>query len=167
LLLFFTGAVRSASEILRTQDARSKERDKDMIANLHFIKQIGRDSKEALEAGNLARFAELMNVHWEYKRQRDAEISSDAINRWYELARANGALGGKLIGAGGGGFLLLYAEEKTLLRQAMHRAGLREVRFRFDFEGTKVVFQNESGLRQSRRRAAGGDSARSRATCRA
>jgi len=142
LLLFFTGAVRSASEILRTQDARSKERDKDMIANLHFIKQIGRDSKEALEAGNLARFAELMNVHWEYKRQRDAKISSDAINRWYELARANGALGGKLIGAGGGGFLLFYAEDRIRLRRALRDAGLQEVRFRFDFEGTKVVIQS-------------------------
>jgi D-glycero-alpha-D-manno-heptose-7-phosphate kinase len=142
LLLFFTGAVRSASEILRTQDARSKDRDKDMIANLHFIKQIGRDSKEALEAGNLARFAELMNVHWEYKRQRDAKISSDAINRWYELARANGALGGKLIGAGGGGFLLFYAEDRIRLRRALRDAGLQEVRFRFDFEGTKVVIQS-------------------------
>lgn len=142
LLLFFTGAVRSASEILRTQDARSKERDKDMIANLHFIKQIGRDSKEALEAGNLARFAELMNVHWEYKRQRDAKISSDAINGWYELARANGALGGKLIGAGGGGFLLFYAEDRIRLRRALRDAGLQEVRFRFDFEGTKVVIQS-------------------------
>jgi D-glycero-alpha-D-manno-heptose-7-phosphate kinase len=142
LLLFFTGAVRSASEILRTQDARSKERDRDMIANLHFIKQIGRDSKEALEAGNLARFAELMNVHWEHKRQRDAKISSDAINHWYELARANGALGGKLIGAGGGGFLLFYAEDRIRLRRALREVGLQEVRFRFDFEGTKVVIQS-------------------------
>jgi D-glycero-alpha-D-manno-heptose-7-phosphate kinase len=142
LLLFFTGAVRSASEILRTQDARSKERDKNMIANLHFIKQIGRDSKEALEAGNLARFAELMNEHWEYKRQRDPKISSDAINGWYELARANGALGGKLIGAGGGGFLLFYAEDRIRLRRALRDAGLQEVRFRFDFEGTKVVIQS-------------------------
>jgi D-glycero-alpha-D-manno-heptose-7-phosphate kinase len=141
LLLFFTGAVRSASEILRTQDARSKDRDKDMIANLHFIKQIGRDSKEALEAGNLVRFAELMNIHWEHKRKRDAKISSDAINRWYELARANGALGGKLIGAGGGGFLLFYAEDRIRLRRALRDAGLQEVRFRFDFEGTKVVIQ--------------------------
>jgi D-glycero-alpha-D-manno-heptose-7-phosphate kinase len=142
LLLFFTGAVRSASEILRTQDARSKDRDKDMIANLHFIKQIGRESKEALETGNLSRFAELMNVHWDYKRQRDPKISSDAINRWYELARANGALGGKLIGAGGGGFLLFYAEDRIRLRRALRDAGLQEVRFRFDFEGTKVVIQS-------------------------
>jgi D-glycero-alpha-D-manno-heptose-7-phosphate kinase len=142
LLLFFTGAVRSASEILRTQDARSKNRDRDMIANLHFIKQIGRDSKEALEAGNLGRFAELMNIHWEYKRNRDPRISSDAINKWYELAMANGARGGKLIGAGGGGFLLFFAEDRIRLRRALSGAGLQEVRFRFDFEGTKVVIQS-------------------------
>jgi D-glycero-alpha-D-manno-heptose-7-phosphate kinase len=141
LLLFFTGAVRSASEILRTQDARSKSRDSEMIANLHFIKQIGRDSKEALEAGNLGRFAELMNVHWEYKRKRDPKISSDAINDWYKLAMANGALGGKLIGAGGGGFLLFFAEDRIRLRRTLRGAGLQEVRFRFDFEGTKVVIQ--------------------------
>jgi D-glycero-alpha-D-manno-heptose-7-phosphate kinase len=142
LLLFFTGAVRSASEILRTQDARSKSRDSEMIANLHFIKQIGRDSKEALEAGNLGRFAELMNLHWEHKRKRDQKISSDAINDWYMLAMANGALGGKLIGAGGGGFLMFFAEDRIRLRRTLRKVGLKEVRFRFDFEGTKIVIQS-------------------------
>jgi D-glycero-alpha-D-manno-heptose-7-phosphate kinase len=142
LLLFFTGAVRSASEILRTQDARSKSRDSEMIANLHFIKQIGRDSKEALETGNLSRFAELMNIHWEQKRKRDPKISNDAINEWYKLAMANGALGGKLIGAGGGGFLMFFAEDRIRLRRALRDVGLREVRFRFDFEGTKIVIQS-------------------------
>jgi len=83
-----------------------------------------------------------MNVHWEHKRRRDAKISSDAINHWYELARANGALGGKLIGAGGGGFLLFYAEDRIRLRRALREVGLQEVRFRFDFEGTKVVIQS-------------------------
>lgn len=141
LLLFFTGAVRSASEILRTQDARSKQRDSDMIANLHLIKELGRDSKEALEAGNLTRFAELMNVHWEHKVKRDPKISSDAINQWYQLAMKHGALGGKLIGAGGGGFLLFYAEDRVRLRRAMAEVGLKELRFRFEFEGTKVVSQ--------------------------
>jgi D-glycero-alpha-D-manno-heptose-7-phosphate kinase len=142
LLLFFTGAVRSASEILRTQDARSKNRDSEMIANLHFIKQIGRDSKEALEAGNLSRFAELMNIHWEHKRKRDPKISNDAINEWYKLAMANGALGGKLIGAGGGGFLMFFAEDRIRLRRALREVGLKEVRFRFDFEGAKIVIQS-------------------------
>jgi D-glycero-alpha-D-manno-heptose-7-phosphate kinase len=110
-----------------------------MIENLHFIKDLGYQSKEALEAGDLARFAHLMNVHWDWKKQRSGGMSNRDIDTWYELARANGALGGKLIGAGGGGFLMFYAEDKGRLRRAMADTGLREVRFRFDFEGTKVV----------------------------
>ncbi len=142
LLLFFTGYTRSASEILQEQDRRSKENDREMTSNLHFVKELGRESKEALESGDLARFAELMNVHWEYKKQRSPGMSNGEINRWYESARENGALGGKLIGAGGGGFLMFYANDKVRLRRAMHESGLQEVRFRFDFEGTKVLVQD-------------------------
>jgi D-glycero-alpha-D-manno-heptose-7-phosphate kinase len=142
LLLFFTGIMRSASQILRDQDDRSKRRDDAMIAELHFIKQIGRDTREALEAGNLGKFIELMNVHWQHKQRRSAGISSARINDWYELARANGALGGKLIGAGGGGCFLFFAEDRIRLRRTMQAAGLQEVRFRFDFEGTKVIVQS-------------------------
>jgi D-glycero-alpha-D-manno-heptose-7-phosphate kinase len=139
LLLFFTGYSRSASSILKEQDDRSKRSDQGMVENLHFIKDLGYQSKEALESGDLPRFAELMNVHWQWKKQRAGGMSNADINRWYDLARANGALGGKLIGAGGGGFLMFYAEDKARLRRAMAETGLREVRFRFDFEGTKVV----------------------------
>jgi D-glycero-alpha-D-manno-heptose-7-phosphate kinase len=141
LLLFFTGYSRSASSILKEQDDRSKQREQNMMDNLHFVKELGYQSKEALEEGNLARFAELMKVHWEYKKQRSGSMSNGDINHWYDLALANGAQGGKLIGAGGGGFLMFYAEDKTRLRRAMVETGLREVRFRFDFEGTKVVIQ--------------------------
>jgi D-glycero-alpha-D-manno-heptose-7-phosphate kinase len=139
LLLFFTGYSRPASEILREQDTKSQQNDREMIANLHFVKELGRESKEALETGDLERFAELMNIHWEYKKQRSAQMSNGEIDRWYALGRENGALGGKLIGAGGGGFLMFYAADKVQLRRAMREAGLQEVRFRFDFEGTKVV----------------------------
>jgi D-glycero-alpha-D-manno-heptose-7-phosphate kinase len=139
LLLFFTGYSRPASEILREQDTKSQQNDREMIANLHFVKELGRESKEALETGDLERFAELMNSHWEYKKQRSAQMSNGEIDRWYALGRENGALGGKLIGAGGGGFLMFYAADKVHLRRAMREAGLQEVRFRFDFEGTKVV----------------------------
>jgi D-glycero-alpha-D-manno-heptose-7-phosphate kinase len=141
LLLFFTGYNRSASAILKEQDEKSKQRDQGMIDNLHFIKELGYQSKDALEAGDLRGFAELMNVHWRHKKQRSGVMSNGDIDTWYELAMANGALGGKLIGAGGGGFLMFYTEEKTRLRHTMLAAGLREVRFRFDFEGTKVVNQ--------------------------
>ena len=139
LLLFFTGYSRSASSILKEQDDKSKQRDQNMVDNLHFVKEIGYQSMEALESGDLARFAELMKVHWERKKQRSGAMSNGEINRWYELAMENGALGGKLIGAGGGGFLLFYTEEKGRLRKAMTDAGLQEVQFSFDYEGTKII----------------------------
>lgn len=142
LLLFFTGYSRSASTILKEQDDKSKIKDNEMVANLHFIKELGLKSKEALEAGDLHSFAELMNIHWEYKKQRSANMSNSKINEWYDLALQNGAIGGKMIGAGGGGFLMFYAEDKVQLRQAMKQAGLQEVRFHFDFMGTQVVTQS-------------------------
>lgn len=142
LLLFFTGYSRSASNILKEQDTKSKSKDHDMIANLHFIKELGLKSKDALESGDLNQFAELMNVHWEHKKQRSANMSNSHIDDWYALARKNGALGGKMIGAGGGGFLMFYADDKTKLRHAMREQGLQEVRFRFDFTGTQVVAQS-------------------------
>jgi len=139
LLLFFTGYSRSASSILREQDDRTKERDQSIIDNLHFVKALGHDSRSALAEGDLRRFAEIMHVHWEHKKRRSQAMSNPCIDEWYELARRNGALGGKLIGAGGGGFLMFYTENKTCLRAAMRRAGLREVRLRFDFSGTGPV----------------------------
>jgi D-glycero-alpha-D-manno-heptose-7-phosphate kinase len=139
LLLFFTGYSRSASAILKEQDQKSKSDDKGMIENLHFVKDLGLQSQKALEGGDLPEFARLMDVHWQRKKQRSGGMSNPKINEWYDLAMTNGALGGKLIGAGGGGFLMFYAEEKTKLRHTMTKAGLQEVRFRFDFEGTKLV----------------------------
>jgi D-glycero-alpha-D-manno-heptose-7-phosphate kinase len=139
LLLFFTGYSRSASSILQEQDRKSKAADATMIENLHFVKELGFQSKDALERGELHEFARLMDVHWQRKKQRSGSMSNARINEWYDLARTHGALGGKLIGAGGGGFLMFYAEDKSKLRHAMRRAGLKEVRFRFDFEGTKLL----------------------------
>lgn len=139
LLLFFTGFTRSASEILKDQDTRSRSADRAMLANLHFVKELGLESRKAFEKGDLRRFAEIMHVHWEHKKNRSRGMSNAEIDGYYELARRNGALGGKVIGAGGGGFLMLYTEDKTRLRQVMRCAGLREVRMRFDFSGTTVV----------------------------
>lgn len=141
LILLFTGYSRSASAILKEQDSRSKDDDEEMLANLHFVKDLGVRSQAALESGRLEDFADLMNVHWEQKKKRSGTMSNPHIDEWYELARRNGALGGKLIGAGGGGFLLFYCEDKRRCRHALTGAGLREVRFRFDFEGTKVLTQ--------------------------
>ena len=142
LLLFFTGYSRSASAILLDQKVRSEQHDPTMLDNLHFTKQLGLRSLQALENGDLAEFAGLMDAHWRRKRLRSSGMSNDQINQWYDHAMANGALGGKLIGAGGGGFLMFYAADKAKLRHGMREMGLQEVRFRFDFEGTKVVAQN-------------------------
>lgn len=141
LALFFTGFSRAASDLLRDQDSRSRSHDAEMIENLHFTRQIGFDSKQAFERGDLRRFAELMDIHWEHKKERSHGMSNPKIDEYYEHARNNGALGGKLIGAGGGGFLMFYTEDKTRLRRAMRQAGLREVRVRFDFVGTSVLIQ--------------------------
>ncbi len=139
LMLFFTGYSRSAGDILGEQDKKSKENDDGMIKNLDFVKQLGLDSRTALENGGLRRFAELMNVHWEYKKKRAKGMSNPQINQWYEYALENGALGGKLIGAGGGGFLMFYAEDASRLRKAMNSLGLEEIRFRFEPGGTKLL----------------------------
>jgi len=142
LLLFFTGYSRSASAILKDQNEKSKANDQAMLDNLHFTKELGYKSLECLETGNLDEFARLMDVHWQRKKIRSAGMSNPVINDWYDHAMSQGALGGKLIGAGGGGFLMFYAGDKKKLRHAMREKGLQEVRFRFDFEGTKVVAQN-------------------------
>ena len=142
LLLFFTGYSRSASAILKDQNEKSKQHDPAMLDNLHFTKELGVLSLAALEGGNLEEFARLMDVHWQRKKVRSSGMSNAHINDWYDTAMAHGALGGKLIGAGGGGFLMVYAGDKKKLRHAMREKGLQEVRFRFDFEGSKVVAQN-------------------------
>lgn len=140
LLLFFTGFSRSAGSILKDQNTKTKGSDKDMIANLHFVKELGLRSKVMLESGNTEDFGALMHEHWEHKKRRSGGMSNAQIDDWYDLGVKNGATGGKLVGAGGGGFLLFYANDRNKLRHAMAKAGLEEVRFAFDFEGTKVLF---------------------------
>jgi D-glycero-alpha-D-manno-heptose-7-phosphate kinase len=139
LLLFFTGFSRRGGDILEEQHERSQSQDEDMLGNLHYVKELGYRSRAALESGNLVQFGELMHEHWEYKKRRSGRISNAQIDDWYALARGSGAIGGKLVGAGGGGFLMFYARDRNLLRHTMAAAGLDEVRFKFDFEGTKLI----------------------------
>jgi D-glycero-alpha-D-manno-heptose-7-phosphate kinase len=139
LLLFFTGYTRSASNVLGEQKSRSEKDDPEMLDNLHFIRDLGLRTKRVLEEGRTGDFAALMHEHWMHKRKRSAGITNGNIDRWYELARENGALGGKLIGAGGGGFLMFYAEDRGRLRKTLAAEGLEEVRFAFDFEGSRVI----------------------------
>jgi D-glycero-alpha-D-manno-heptose-7-phosphate kinase len=142
LLLFFTGFSRSAGSILKDQKVKSLNHNEDMLANLHYVKELGYRSKEALLSGNTILFGELMHEHWEHKKRRSNGMSNPQIDEWYEKGMKNGAIGGKLVGAGGGGFLMFMAHDKNKLRKAMVNSGLEEVRFKFDFEGTKVVLSS-------------------------
>jgi len=139
LLLFFTGYSRRASSILADQKQRSERNDEAMIANLDYVNELGVRIGSALESGDTAKFAELMHEHWNHKRQRSEGITNPQIDEWYELARRNGAVGGKLVGAGAGGFLLFYASDPRRVRAAMAEAGLPEVRFGFDHDGSVVL----------------------------
>lgn len=132
LLLFFTGYTRSASTELRSQNTAE--------SNLHKTKELGLCAQSALEVGDLDGFAHLLNEQWLLKQQRSPDINLQ-ISAWRALGLNNGAIGSKLVGAGGGGFLLFYTEDRKRLRTAMRTAGLREVHFRFDHDGTTVLSQ--------------------------
>src|SRR4030042_288569 len=108
-LFFFTGKERKASDILSEQDEKSKKDDPEIIQNLHRIKEIGLETRKYLEKGKVDMLGELLHVHWETKKRRSSRISDPFIDECYEVARRNGAIGGKLVGAGGGGFLMFYA----------------------------------------------------------
>jgi D-glycero-alpha-D-manno-heptose-7-phosphate kinase len=142
LLMFFTGYSRAADQVLEEQRTRSTAGDREMIDNLHFVKDLGLRSKAALETGDVEGFAALMHEHWEHKKKRSAAMSNNNIDRWYEIGRQHGALGGKLVGAGAGGFLLFYTREARRLRTALAAEGLTEVRFSFDSDGSVVVVRD-------------------------
>jgi D-glycero-alpha-D-manno-heptose-7-phosphate kinase len=141
ILMFYTNEMRDATTILKKQDEFTRAKDRTVVKSLHEIKDIGLEISDAISKGNLRRFGELLDVHWQSKKRLAEGISNPQIDAWYDLAKQNGAIGGKISGAGGGGFLMLYCEDsKARLRDAMRAAGLRELKFRFDFEGSKVVF---------------------------
>jgi D-glycero-alpha-D-manno-heptose-7-phosphate kinase len=141
LILFFTGIERSASAILSDQDTKSKKDDADMVQNLHHIKEIGLETRKYLENGQVDMLGELFHSHWETKRKRSSNISNPIIDEAYDVARKCGALGGKLIGAGGGGFLMFYCKngEKLKVVEAIQKMGLKWERFHFDFDGAKIL----------------------------
>lgn len=141
VLLFFTGMTRKADAILADQSAQTERGDAAVIDSLHRTKELGYRSKEALERSELDVFGALLHEHWENKKKRSGQISDPRIDKWYALARDKGALGGKVIGAGGGGFLMVYAptERREAVRTALVAEGLHEMPYNFDFEGAKVL----------------------------
>ena len=143
LMLFFIGYTRSASTLLNDQKTRSHAHDSKMLNCLHFTKELGKEIRRVLEEGNTRAFGTLMHEHWMHKRERSAGMTSDRIDELYELARRKGgATGGKLVGAGGSGFLLFQTNDRRLLRETMTRAGLSEMDFSFDFDGSVVLMRN-------------------------
>ena len=139
-LMFYTGMQRSSREVLSKQQQQVKSGDS-TVEKMHKIKRIGLESKKALEEGDLRRFGELLHDHWMVKRGVTENMTTNDIDRWYTIARENGAIGAKIIGAGAGGFLMVFCENnRQQLRLAMAREGLIEYRIRFDFEGSKVVY---------------------------
>jgi len=139
LLMFYTGIRRESRAPLKAQTQSTQAGNQDIINNLNRVKEIGREIKEALSKGDFMRFGKLLDTHWQEKIKRQG-TSNPQINHWYEVAKQNGAIGGKLMGAGGGGFLLFYCENnKDKLRKAMNSLGLKEELFHFDLEGVKVV----------------------------
>lgn len=141
VLLFYTGILRSANDILQAQNRDTVQDEATVVDSLHRTKELGLRVKEALEQGDLECFGQLLHEHWENKKRRSKRISNPKIDDWYELARANGAVGGKIMGAGGGGFFMFYCpnSKKTAVRKALTASGLRELPYDFDFEGTKVL----------------------------
>jgi D-glycero-alpha-D-manno-heptose-7-phosphate kinase len=139
MLMFFTGFTRKAGDLLKDQNEKSKTNDKKMLDNLKDVKNIGIQSFDAIKNENLQKLAELFNVQWDLKRNRSSGMTNSDIDNIYYGALNSGALGGKLVGAGGGGFLLFIVNDKKRLREYMNANKLEEVRFNFDFEGTKVL----------------------------
>jgi D-glycero-alpha-D-manno-heptose-7-phosphate kinase len=140
ILLFYTGQIRDATTILSSQDAATKRKDSEVVSSLLEIRDMGYEICDCIQRGHLTRFGELMDLHWQTKKRLAKDVTNPVIDAWYELAKSHGALGAKITGAGGGGFLTVYCEQnKAALREAMRKAGLRELNFRFDFEGCKVV----------------------------
>lgn len=139
IMLFYTGMTRDSSDVLRKQ--QKNIRSGSSVEQMHRIKEIGLESRAALEKGDLHRFGELLHEHWMEKKKVTDNMTNASIDKFVDVARENGALGEKILGAGGGGFLMVYAENNhKKIRLAMERLNLIEHRIRFDFEGSKVVY---------------------------
>lgn len=150
LLMFYTNTSRSADAILTEQSKGAKEENKNVVDSMHFIKDLGYKILDAVEAGNITQVGLMFDQHWQYKKKISTKMSNPHFDKIYDIAKENGALGGKISGAGGGGFFIFYVEEKQdRFRTKMKELGLREMRYRFDFEGTKVLVNFMDGLAQS------------------
>ncbi|UCH71556.1 MAG: kinase [Thermoplasmatales archaeon] len=147
IMIFYTGITRYASNILKEQNEKSKKDNKLTIDTLHEIKRIGKNTKKSLEEGDIDKLGEFLNIHWETKKRLSKGVTNEFIDGCYELAMKNGALGGKIMGAGGGGFFMFYHngdnKEKTQFSKTLAKKGLEKLRFNFDFEGVKIILNTK------------------------
>jgi D-glycero-alpha-D-manno-heptose-7-phosphate kinase len=141
LLLFFTGASHHSWTILKEQEQSARKPGSGTVEYLHEIRSLAEPMKAALLSGELREFGLLLHEGWKIKKRLSSKISNDHIDGMYESALRNGALGGKITGAGGGGFLLLYCQQQhqKKVREALVAGGAREMGFEFDFQGAQVV----------------------------
>ena len=140
LLSFYTGVQRKNVGILAQQNKATADNKKEVLDSLHYIKDSGYQILDIVESGNITELGYMFDEHWKYKKKLAKGITNQQFDKVYEIAMQNGALGGKISGAGGGGFFLFYCEDNhQKLRKAMSEAGLKEMRFDFDHEGTKVL----------------------------
>jgi D-glycero-alpha-D-manno-heptose-7-phosphate kinase len=141
LLLFNTGDTRRSDHILSQQRKDTEAGNNAVVDSLHRTKELGIRIKESLEAGDLVSFGRLLDEHWQNKKKRSTQISDPRIDRIYQVARESGALGGKLMGAGGGGFLMLLADNgnQRRVREVVAAEGIRQMPFKFDLEGAKTL----------------------------
>lgn len=141
LLFFYTGIRRGSADIQSDHQKAIERNEERVIETLHKIDKIGREIKRALELGAFDKFGELLNEHWKVKKNLSVKISNPRIDRWYNRALKSGALGGKIMGAGGGGFFMFYCKDGTRdrLRKSMLKEGLQEIRFRFETTGSKII----------------------------
>ena len=141
LSIFYSGIERSASAVLAAQGKHIKENKDDAVKRMHRIKELGNETRDLLLKGDLDRYGEMLHEHWNNKRKLAANMTDPVIDEHYEEARKAGAIGGKLMGAGGGGFFMFYTRpaDKRRLWDVMTKRGLKPLRFRFDQDGARIV----------------------------
>jgi len=140
LLVLFTGTTRSAEEILAEQSKGAAQNKKEIVDSMHYIKELGYEILEAVEEGNIDDVGKKFHAHWQHKKKISAKMTNPEFDRIYDAALETGALGGKISGAGGGGFFTFYVPgDQRAFRDKMREFSLREMRYRFDFEGSKVL----------------------------
>lgn len=141
LVIMYSGIERAASSVLEEQGNRVQKRDQSTIDGMHRIKQLGHEVRDLLVNGDIDQYGELLHEHWTNKRRLASKMTDDRIDEHYDAARRAGAIGGKLMGAGGGGFFMFYTRpaDKRRVWETMTQRGLKPLRFRFDLDGARIV----------------------------